>query len=65
MKLIRLEGKDIHEGLLNLKVEIIKIKNIKDFCRDIKSIYIYEKSKTLEKVDNINFQKDYPEIFNK
>ena len=71
------EAKDIYEELLNLKAEIIKIKNIKDlanlklksfdkdFCRDIKGICFYEKSKPVEKFDKINFQKDYPEIFSK
>ena len=71
------EAKDIHEELLNLKAEIIKIKNIKDlanlklksfdkdFCRDIKGICFYEKSKPVEKFDKLNFQKDYPEIFSK
>ena len=71
------EAKDIHKALLILKAEIIKIKNIKDlanlklksfdkdFCRDIKGICFYEKSKPVEKFDKINFQKDYPEIFSK
>ena len=71
------EAKDIHQELLKLKAEIIKIKNKKDlatlklksfdknYCRDIEGVCFYEKSKPVEKFDKLNFQKDYPDIFRK
>lgn len=70
------EAQDIHQELLIIKTEIIKAKNTKDlatlklktfdknFCRDIKGICFYEKSKPVEKFDKLNFQKDFPNIFN-
>ena len=71
------EAKDMHNELLKTKKEIIEIKNEKDlaklklrsfdksFCRDIEGICFYEKIKPQEKFDKVNFEKDYPEVFEK
>ena len=71
------EVKDIHELLIKTKSEILKIKTKKDlatlklksfdkkYCKDIKGICFYEKSRPIEKFDKIKFQKDYPDIFEK
>ena len=69
------DSKDIHNELLDLKKEIIKIKNEKDlaklklrsfdksFYRDIEGICFYEKIKPQEKFDKVNFEKNHPDIF--
>ena len=71
------EAKDMHNELLKTKKEIIKIKNEKElvnlklrsfdkkFFRDIEGICFYEKIKPQEKFDKVNFEKDYPEVFEK
>ena len=71
------ESEDIHQDLIKIKSDLQKIKIRKELasiklkslnkknCQNIDGICSFEKSKPVEKFDKKNFEKDYPQIFDK